>query len=451
MTAIKQASPLVRGTFYLTLTGLLSRTIGFFYRIFLSYAIGAEGMGIYQLIVPVSSLCYSFTAAGIQTSLSRFVASYTARGEHRSALDVWRSGMVLSVCLSALAGIFVYGNASFLAEAVLGEPRCASLLRIMALSLPLESAHACMNGYYYGKKRAEIPALSQLIEQFVRVSSALAIYYALQKNSFMPTVNITIIGVLCGEAAATVFSVAAMAFEQNVKSRMNTLLLQAHAAKRSVVTHMEHLITMAAPLTANRVIINLLAGAEAILLPTMLRASGLDHTEALSVYGILTGMALPLILFPSAVTNSISVMLLPTISEQDAMGQQRAIGCMVKKTLRYCLLLGFGCTLIFLFSGSLLGRLLFHSELAGSFIMTLSFLCPFLYLSSTLTSILHGLGQMARPFLYSLISLGLRLAFIYFAVPVFGIQGYLWGLLAAQFVQAGLDLWALRHYLAVAS
>ena len=70
---------LIRGALILTLTGFFSRIMGFFYRIFLSRAIGAEGMGIYQLIFPLYSLCFAFTVAGLQTVLSRFIAGKTWR------------------------------------------------------------------------------------------------------------------------------------------------------------------------------------------------------------------------------------------------------------------------------------------------------------------------------------------------------------------------------------
>ena len=129
-------------------------------------------------------------------------------------------------------------------------------------------------------------------------------------------------------------------------------------------------------------------------------AYGLRGADALSVYGVLTGMSLPLILFPSAVTNSISVLLLPIVSEADASGNQTAVRRAIFTSIRCCLLLGFFCTTLFLVFGRLAGRLLFHSELAGSFILTLSFLCPFMYIASMLNSILNGLGKTIRTFLF---------------------------------------------------
>ena len=92
-------NPIITGTVILTATGVISRVIGFFYRIFLSRNIGEEGMGIYQLLAPVMALSFSLTAAGIQTSISKHVAAYEARREHRSSVSVLMCGLFLSVFL----------------------------------------------------------------------------------------------------------------------------------------------------------------------------------------------------------------------------------------------------------------------------------------------------------------------------------------------------------------
>ena len=74
----KQRHPLIVGAFVLTATGIVTRIIGFLYRIYLSRLFGEEGMGIYQLLSPVLSLSFSLTAAGYQTAISKLVAERTA-------------------------------------------------------------------------------------------------------------------------------------------------------------------------------------------------------------------------------------------------------------------------------------------------------------------------------------------------------------------------------------
>ena len=99
---------LFTGTLLLTAAGILSRFIGFFYKIFLSRTIGAEGLGIYQLIFPVMALCFSLTSAGIQTSVSRFVSSEIGKQNPAGARFYLLIGLILSVCLSVFTGLFMW-------------------------------------------------------------------------------------------------------------------------------------------------------------------------------------------------------------------------------------------------------------------------------------------------------------------------------------------------------
>ena len=445
---MKKINALIQGTFYLTLAGFLSRIIGFFYRIFLSQKMGAEGMGIYQLIFPVFSLAFALSAAGIQTAISKFVAKYHSIHYEKAQRDVLTVGLFLSICLSFCCTFFLYENAQWIADCIISEPRCAPLIRILAWSVPLEAVHACINGYYYGQKKAGVPALTQLVEQSIRVLSVLFFYEMIISSGKEPNLNITVLGIVFGEGAAMIFSLTALLFllrkEQNLLSHKP---LSKAFLPISHVRHMIDIISLSTPLSANRVIINLLGSAEAILIPIQLKAYGMASSDALSVYGVLTGMALPIILFPSAITNSLSVILLPVISEEEAKGNLHNIHKAVRKTIYYCSFLGIACTACFIVTGSFLGNTLFHTPLAGRFIITLSFICPFLYLSTTLNSILHGLGRMTLTFFFSLTGIGIRLLFTLILVPHFGITGYLWGLLLSQLAVTFLSLLALRKYI----
>lgn len=439
---MKKSHPLIIGTIVLTLTGFASRIIGFFYRIFLSQTFGEEGMGIYQLISPAMALAFSFSAAGIQTAISKYVASETTTHDYQNSWQTLWTGIFLSSGLSFLFAFVLYHYSLPIASYALLEKRCAPLLRIIALSIPFGSIHACINGYFYGIKQTKIPALTQLVEQIVRVVSVYLLYSHILHKGGTPTISFTVIGIVIGEVASMLVSLFAIYF------RFYAVQIPLSMQKRTGYLHIgKKVLFLAIPLSANRIIINLLQSVEAIYIPNCLQKFGLSVTEALSTYGVLTGMALPLILFPSAITNSISVLLLPIVSEAESNQNYHTIRRAVKKSITYCFSLGFLCTAGFLFFGKAAGKLLFHSELAGSFIVTLSFICPFLYLTSTLSSILHGLGKTVHTFLFSVISLGIRLLFVFFLIPFVGIKGYLWGLLCSQLVMTLLNFLALRFYL----
>lgn len=125
---------LITGTLLLTLAGVLTRIIGFFYRIFLSRLIGAEGLGIYQLLSPVMALGFAVTAAGIQTAISRFVSSELAQNNPAGARLYFRIGLLLSLFLSAATGFVIWKYADFIGVSMLGDVRCIPLLKIISLS-----------------------------------------------------------------------------------------------------------------------------------------------------------------------------------------------------------------------------------------------------------------------------------------------------------------------------
>jgi stage V sporulation protein B len=445
--------PLLFGTLLLTVTGLISRLIGFFYRIYLSRTFGEEGMGLYQLLSPILSLSFSITAAGYQTAISKLVAEQCARKQQAGA-KVFFAGLSFSLPLSLLINALLYHFAPEIALHFLKEPRTTELIRILSFCIVPGAIHACANGYFYGRKKAAIPACSQLAEQLIRTGSIYILSARCLREGRHPDIRIAVIGLLIGECLSMLLSAGAFSFSAGRETRKKALQ---HAMRRSddknfTFSHMmRQVLTMALPLTANRLVLNFLQSVESVSIPAKLRLYGYDTQAALSIYGVLTGMAMPLIFFPNALTSSISILLLPTISEQRAAGNLAGVKETIHKTLRACGLLGLLCMFFFVFFGSTAGRLLFKSPLAGHFIQTLGFIAPFLYLDTTLSGILQGLGMAGRLFLLNLISLSVRLAFVLFLVPIKGIQGYLWGLLVSQGILTILYLVTLHYAIKKAS
>ena len=435
--------PLVMGTVILTLTGFLSRFIGFFYRIFLSRVFGAEGMGIYQLIAPVLALSFALTVSGIQTAISKYVAREEKTGNYCASLRYLFTGFLAAMLLSILCAFFIYRYSEEIAIGFLKEERTAPLLRIISLSIPMATVHSCINGYFYGIKKTSIPSACQLMEQVIRVGSVYLIYAYFQKQGMQPTISFAVVGLVIGEAASMCVSLIAVKihFNKILPIRMSSLLC---LKSTQFLSSFKELLSLAVPLSLNRVIINFLQSIEAIFIPQQLLKYGCSTSQALSVYGVLTGMALPLILFPGAITNSICVLLLPMVSEADAVGNRNKIAKAIQSSIRYGFLLGICFTAFFFFCGGFLGKLLYQNELSGEFILILSFLCPLMYIASTLNSILNGLGKTLETFLYSMVSLLVRLGFVFFLIPVYGIYGYLWGLLVSQLVQTVLCMIGVR-------
>ena len=446
---MKKKNPFITGTIILTLTGLISRIIGFFYRIYLSRLFGEEGMGVYQLLNPVLALSFSVTAAGLQTAISKYVAGEISTKNAKSPFRVLITGLVLSLGLSFICMGFTIRFSEWIAVNFLLEARTASMLRIIALSIPLSAVHSCINGYYYGIKKTGLPAATQLLEQFCRIACVYGVDRFATRHQAAPTINVAVIGLVVGEFFAMLVSIGAVYFRFYRVSTEAARKAQPPCAKRPTAYPKIalSLLSLAVPLSITRIVINLLQSVEAVYIPSRLQVYGYDSATALSIYGVLTGMAMPLIFFPNALTGSMSVLLLPMVSEADAKGNKNAIRRTLGKTLYSCLILGCLCTLVFLCFGRSIGKLLFKSTLAGNFICVLSLICPFMYLGTTLSSILNGLNNAVSVFFVNVASLLIRLAFVFFLLPLFGIYSYIAGLLFSQVFTTGCYLLLLRRFL----
>lgn len=372
---------------------------------------------MYQLIFPVFALALTLCAGGIQTAVTK----YTAETENERPLYV---GLCICITPSLLCTLLLYANASFLALHVIGDPDSALLLRIISLSLPFACIHACFNGYYYGKNKTTVPAVSQLLEQVVRVFCVYLFTMICRQQQETATAVLAVWGTVCAEAAAALFCLS--------------VFHGRHTPARPALAR--DMLTFAAPLTASRLTVSIFASAESILIPRALLATGCDREEALAIFGTLNGMALPVIMLPTVLTGSLSVLLLPQISGAVAGGNRAHISRTIRYAIELCVILGLGCTLGCLLFGRMIGVLLFHSTLAGAYITALGFLCPFLFLSGTLTSILHGFGMTRYTFLVNLLACALRLCAICTLVPHYGLYVYLWSMLLGHLLQTAACL-----------
>ena len=159
---LKKFNNVIKGTLILTTAGILSKILGFFYRIYLSRCIGAAGMGLFQIVMPAAGIVFAICSSGIQTAISKFCCD-------KKNDFLWLiSGLLLSIPTSLILTFIVYTNADFIATRFILNEACSSLLKILSLSFPFAAFHNCINGFYFAKKKTAIPAFSQLFEQIIR-------------------------------------------------------------------------------------------------------------------------------------------------------------------------------------------------------------------------------------------------------------------------------------------
>jgi len=258
------------------------------------------------------------------------------------------------------------------------------------------------------------------------------------------TIELAVFGIVIGEIVSSLYNVISLFF---TKSPSELIVLgpdpNAKSSRRKLIT--KNLLSLSVPLSANRLLISILHSIEAVLIPTMLRRFGLSTQDALITYGVLNGMSIPFIMFPTALTNALAVLLLPTVSEAQAVNNEKLIGKTTALAIKYSIIIGIISAGVFIIFGKDLGNTIFHNEQAGSYLVVLAWLCPFIYLTTTLSSIINGLGKAHVTFVNSIVGTLCKILLIVILIPTRGISGYLIALLIGQLIITGLDTFAVMR------
>ena len=431
-------SNILKGTLILTLAGFITRVIGFLYKIYLSKIMGAEWLGIYQLIFPIYGIAFTIYATGIQTAISRLVAAEMGKKNHNNIGKILGQGLLLSFSIALILSLLLYRFSNVIALQFLLEPRSASSLRILAVVFPFCGLTSSINGFYYGLKKAGVPASTQLLEQIVRVIIVYIAAYTIGQGDPKIICEMAVLGLVIGEITSSIYNFLSLfvtrAHKDIIHRKPNPNIET--VKKKNII---KNLLSLSVPLSTNRLLINILHSVEAVLIPTMLRRSGLSIGDALSTYGTLVGMSIPFIMFPTAVINSLAVLLLPTVSEAQAMENNDAIGRTTTVSIKYSLIIGIISTGVFILFGKNLGISVFHSEEAGNYLVILAWICPLIYLATTLGSIINGLGKAHITFINSIVGTIAKILIIVILIPYKGIGGYLTALLVGQLLITIMD------------
>lgn len=428
---------IIKGTFILTIAGVVSRLLGFYNRIFLTNLFGARELGIYQMIFPIYMVIFSFCCQGIQTALTRQVARPDFDSV-QSRTCLLRNALILSISMSVICSLTVFFFADWISFQILHSQECADCLRILSLAFPFVSIKGCLTGYYIGIQKSGVTAWGQLIEQVAKIGGVYLLATFLLACE--PKAYFGVYGIVIGEVVSCLWTVLCYKHDKKRQPEGN---ISCHPGS----LYRRELIRDAIPLTTNRLSLTALQSLEAILIPHMLNLYLQNGDHALILYGTLTGMVLPCIMFPTTLTSSLATMLLPAISSEYKSDHLSSLRNIIQKSIGFCLLIGAAASIFLLLLGRWTGNFLFGSETAGELLFQFALLCPFIYLSSCLASIINGLGKAGINLLYSIISIGIRIGFILWLVPSIGLPGYMWGMMLSYLLQTGLLIFTIYHSL----
>lgn len=412
---------LIAGTLVLTVASLITRLLGFGFRIYQSQVMGAEGMGLYQLLFPIYMLLWAASSAGIALAIAKMIAAEVSKGQEGNAVHILKVSLLISLPLSFVLSTLLFIFAPFIARYYIHEPVTELSLRILAFCVPFMSTACCLRGYFQGHQQMSITALAQIVEQVARMT---AIYLFANLLIPMGTKYICALGVI-GMCAGECFSFIMSFIAYKLKKRKMTL--GPVTLKRSQTFN--QLLALSIPITANRFLTSGLSSFENILIPINLEKFGLSSHEALALYGKFSGMALPLLLFPSMVTSSLATALVPAISEAVTMKKKAALQSTIGRAIQFSSLIGIGATSLFLSFSEDIAMTCYHIQDVGILLKWLAIVCPFLYLQNILTGTMNGLGMQKRTFQTNIIGSFLCIGTILFVVPRKGIIGFVLALL----------------------
>jgi stage V sporulation protein B len=437
-------SNIIKGTLILSCASILSRIIGFIYRIYLADILGEQLLGTYQLIFPIYVLCFTIYGAGMQSAISQVVATLMGKNNTHSKDDGLKGsvskditprtillvGTILSFILALFLSIFINFNSKWIACNILMVPDCDIYLKLLTYLFPFCSISACICGYQYGLENAKPPAISGIIEQITRILFVFIVQGFFSDKEIC--CQIAVYGLTVGEFFGFLYNMSTIK-NKTFNKRKN---------KISLKESFKLLLPVFISLTSIKLTISLLHSVESIFIPASLVKYGYTMNEALSVYGIYSGMAMPFIMFPATITMAISTMLLPAVSKAHSSGNKKQIKKLIRRTSYFCLVTGMAATVFFLLFGNICASLFFHNELAGRYLTVMSFLCPFLYLNMTYSSILNGLGKPHMTFVITVVCTLIKILSLMFFVPRYGMIAYI----AASLIAEALLCVMLRHY-----
>ncbi|MDR1116636.1 MAG: polysaccharide biosynthesis protein [Oscillospiraceae bacterium] len=421
------------GAFILTFANILSQLLGFVYRMFLSRLVGPEGMGLFQLIFPFYSLSLALASSGICVAVSKLSAEYLALGNYKSLRLLIRRAVFVFLALFSLISLVAFLFTDTIAVSFLGDERTRLAIFALVPCVLLTGIENIHKNYFYGTKNVNPPALSDLAEQLIRMSAVLLLLKLLLPQPDDRMLAIIVIGMCICEVFSSVFL---------------RLVYQRHRKKLPKTGHsdpemVKKITKIALPVSVTNLMNNLLSSLIVIVIPRRLVLSGLTQSGALSEFGTLFGMTMPLLTLPSALIVGLSLVMVPKLSENMALGNYRDLRNKVSRAIMVTSFLVLPVLSVMIPLGPKLGLYLFGHEINGQYIFPLAVGTILAIYMMVFGSILNGLGKQTASAVNFLIgnAAELILTFLLTSIPTVRMYGYITGFIVSTVITASLNFY----------
>ncbi len=404
---------------------LISSVIGIFFNAYISQKIGAEGMGIYGLVMTVYIFCATFSTSGITLAVTRSVTDFLTLGRESEAKKAVEISAAAGIVISGITAAALFIFSEEIGNGFLKDGRTVLSIKVLSLSLPFMSVSACFRGYFLAVRKVIRSSGEQLFEQLVKIIICINIIPSFCERGLEYACCAAAIGTAGSEAASCVYS-AVLYFTDVGRYRLK---------RKKSASVVRKLVSVGLPVTGSSCLRSGLSMFENTLIPSGLRRFGMSSERSLSEYGIITGMALPILSFPYVFLSAFSMLIIPEMSEALAEKNGKRISRMAKKVLTATFFFVVPVTAFFFVFADRLGELLYGRSDVGFYVRILAMTVPFSYLDHVVDGMLKGLDQQLHYFAYNIIDSTVRVILAVFLIPRFGIKA----IIVIMFVSAILN------------
>ena len=424
----------LRGAMILTLAGLMVKVIGSVNRILLSRLLGGEGIGLYQMAYPVYLLLLAISAAGIPVAISIIVAGFLAQKDYANVRQVFRISLRLMACVGAVLAVCLVLAAGWLVDAgVITDARAYYSLVALTPAIFFATILASFRGYFQGHQLMTPPAVSQIVEQFIRVVTMVVLAYVLLPYGL----EYAAAGAAFGAVPGSLTGLVVMGcFYRYYRKQWQTDAVKVQAPAAELVRSsalIKRLLLLALPVSCANILVPVTSSIDVLLVPGRLIDSGLSVEQATAQFGYLAGMAQPLLLMATIPTMSLATSLVPAVSEAFALNKWQIIEQKAATAMKLCCLITVPASVGMWVLAEPISRLLYAICLLG--------------LQQVTTGMLQGMGHTNLPMLNMLIGIAAKLvAVLQLTNAEYGIAGAAWATNINFGVTALLNIIALYKF-----
>ena len=408
---------LILNAFILTFTTMMIGFVSTSFRVYLSNKIGSEGIGLYQLIMSIHVMTTTLAISGIRVTTTRLIAEELGRSNIKNIKSILRKSILYSLLFSTTTFLLVYNFADIIALKWIGDSRAIIPIKILSCSLPFIGISSCFHGYFYGMRKIIKSVSSDIVEVGTMMIIIISFMGICLPKGLNFTCALIAIGTSLGNIASAIYFCILFLFEK--KSGYKS------GYSRNNKYSFFKIFSISFPIACSSYIQTGLKTIEDLLIPDALRRYGSSTASSLSIFGMIKGMALPILNFPSIFLASFSTLIIPEIAQYNVLNRQKSVNFVISKVIKFTLIIALFSTGFFMVYSNELGQSLYHNSEVGLMLKILAPLIPFMYLDRIVDGSLNALDQQVYTLRYNLIDMTVRILIINLLIPMFGIEGFI--------------------------